>query len=140
MSVKIALQNHRLDCFQQLDNTLSMMPSCPFTEKADEKTFKCYREAEVIHGRVAMLAAIEFLVGEAAEGSSFLFDAQISGPAITHFSQASDPWSSLSLVLPKLKVLKFGGWILLMPLMISQDFCVIVTTMVILDVSSSLEA
>jgi len=34
-----------------------------------------------------VLAAVGFLVGEKVEGSSFLFDAQISGPAITHLSQ-----------------------------------------------------
>ena len=34
-----------------------------------------------------MLAAVGFLAGEAVEGSSFLFDAQVSGPAITHLSQ-----------------------------------------------------
>ena len=58
-----------------------------FAAKADENTLKRYREAEVTHGRVAMLATIGFLVGEKVEGSSFLFDAQISGPAITHLSQ-----------------------------------------------------
>ena len=42
------------------------------------------------HGRVAMLATIGFLVGEKVEGSSFLFDAQISGPAITHITQVPD--------------------------------------------------
>ena len=30
---------------------------------------------------------VGFLVGEKVEGSSFLFDAQISGPAITHLAQ-----------------------------------------------------
>ena len=55
--------------------------------KADEKTLKRYREAELTHGRVAMLAVVGFLVGEAVEGSSFLFDAQVSGPAITHLAQ-----------------------------------------------------
>merc|ERR1712032_1138839 len=45
-----------------------------FAEKADEGTLKRYREAEITHGRVAMLAVIGFLVGEAVEGSSFLFD------------------------------------------------------------------
>merc|ERR1711966_544351 len=49
-----------------------------FAANADENTLKRYREAEVTHGRVAMLAVIGFLVGEAVEGSSFLFDAQIS--------------------------------------------------------------
>merc|ERR1712222_21743 len=56
-------------------------------EKADENTLKRYREAEITHGRVAMLAVVGFLVGEKVEGSSFLFDASVSGPAITHLSQ-----------------------------------------------------
>jgi hypothetical protein len=58
-----------------------------FSDKADEATLKRYREAEITHGRVAMLATVGFLVGEKVEGSSFLFDAQISGPAISHLSQ-----------------------------------------------------
>ena len=37
-----------------------------------------------------MLAVIGFFVGEKVEGSSFLFDAQISGPAITHIMQIPD--------------------------------------------------
>lgn len=57
------------------------------SDKADKNTLKRYREAEITHGRVAMLATIGFLVGEKVEGSSFLFDAQVSGPAITHLSQ-----------------------------------------------------
>jgi hypothetical protein len=46
------------------------------------KTFddlKRYREAELTHGRVCMLAAVGILVGEYVEGSSFLFDASITG-------------------------------------------------------------
>lgn len=58
-----------------------------FAAKADEATLKRYREAELTHGRVGMLAVVGFLVGEAVEGSSFLFDAQVSGPAITHLGQ-----------------------------------------------------
>jgi hypothetical protein len=58
-----------------------------FAEKADEATMKRYREAELTHGRVAMLAAVGFLVGEKVEGSSFLFDSQITGPAISHLAQ-----------------------------------------------------
>ena len=58
-----------------------------FAEKADENTMKRYREAELTHGRVAMLASVGFLVGEKVEGSSFLFDSQITGPAITHLAQ-----------------------------------------------------
>lgn len=66
-----------------------------FAAKADEKTLKRYREAEITHGRVAMLAVLGFLVGEAVEGSSFLFDGQITGPAITHFAQVPDGWDAL---------------------------------------------
>ena len=33
------------------------------------------------------LQVVGFLVGEKVEGSSFLFDAQVSGPAITHLGQ-----------------------------------------------------
>jgi hypothetical protein len=61
-----------------------------FGAKADEPTLKRYREAELTHGRVAMLATVGFLVGEKVEGSSFLFDASIKGPAITHLAQV--PW------------------------------------------------
>jgi Chlorophyll A-B binding protein len=69
-----------------------------FAAKADEPTLKRYREAELTHGRVAMLAAVGFLVGEAVEGSSFLFDASIQGPAITHLAQVPAPfWALLTI-------------------------------------------
>ena len=58
-----------------------------FAGRADEATVKRYREAELTHGRVAMLATVGFLAGEKVEGSSFLFDAQITGPAIDHLPQ-----------------------------------------------------
>jgi len=58
-----------------------------FCNGLDTKTLKRYQEAELTHGRVSMLAALGFLVGEQVEGSSFLFDAQVTGPAINHFQQ-----------------------------------------------------
>jgi hypothetical protein len=58
-----------------------------FADKADEAILKRYREAELTHGRVAMLATLGFLAGEAVEGKSFLWDASVKGPAITHLSQ-----------------------------------------------------
>jgi len=58
-----------------------------FAAKANEATLKRYREAELTHGRVAMLAAVGFLVGEAVEGKSVLWDASITGPAINHLPQ-----------------------------------------------------
>jgi hypothetical protein len=68
--------------------------------KANEGLLKRYREAELTHGRVAMLAAVGFLVGEKVEGSSFLFDASVSGPAITHLTQVPGPfWITLLAVI-----------------------------------------
>ena len=61
---------------------------------------KRYREAEVTHGRVAMLGALGFIVGERVEGSTFLFDSQIRGPAISHLQQipVDSQWIILLLV------------------------------------------
>ena len=71
-----------------------------FGAKADEMTLKRYREAELTHGRVAMLAAVGFLVGEAVEGSSFLFDSSIKGPAISHLAQVPAPfWVLLTIAI-----------------------------------------
>jgi len=56
----------------------------------DEMSLKRFREAELAHGRVSMLAALGFLVGEQVEGSSFLFDQQVTGPAIDHFQQVPE--------------------------------------------------
>lgn len=69
-----------------------------FAAKADENTLKRYREAELTHGRVAMLATVGFLVGEKVEGSSFLFDASIKGPAITHLAQVPPVFWTLLVV------------------------------------------
>jgi Chlorophyll A-B binding protein len=60
-----------------------------FAEKADEMTLKRYREAELTHGRVAMLATLGFLVGEAVESKTYLFNGEITGPAITHLAQVN---------------------------------------------------
>ena len=61
-----------------------------FSEGADASRLLRYREAELTHGRVAMLATVGFIVGEQVEGSSFLFDKYISGPAIGHFQQVEE--------------------------------------------------
>lgn len=60
-----------------------------FAAKADESTLKRYREAELTHGRVAMLATVGFLVGEAVEGATYLFNGEVTGPAITHLAQVN---------------------------------------------------
>jgi hypothetical protein len=76
-----------------------------FAAKANEGTLKRYREAELTHGRVSMLAVIGFLVGEKVEGSSFLFDASIKGPAISHLAQVPLPfWIVLAAAIGKLEI------------------------------------
>lgn len=55
--------------------------------KADVKLLKRYREAELTHGRVAMLATVGFLVGEQVQGKTPLFDGRVTGPAIHHLEQ-----------------------------------------------------
>lgn len=68
----------------------------PFPEGVDlfgffnglsEDEAKRYADVEITHGRICMLASLGFLVGEQVEGSSFLFDANVTGPAINHFQQ-----------------------------------------------------
>eukprot|EP00522_Entomoneis_paludosa_P007851 CAMPEP_0172443558 /NCGR_PEP_ID=MMETSP1065-20121228/3796_1 /TAXON_ID=265537 /ORGANISM="Amphiprora paludosa, Strain CCMP125" /LENGTH=209 /DNA_ID=CAMNT_0013193827 /DNA_START=284 /DNA_END=913 /DNA_ORIENTATION=+ len=58
-------------------------------DKANEMTLKRYREAELTHGRVSMLAVVGFLVGEAVESKTFLFNGEVTGPAITHLAQVN---------------------------------------------------
>ena len=63
-----------------------------FCNGIDGGSLQRYREAELTHGRVAMLATVGFLVGEQVEGSSFLFDSQVTGPAVNHFQQVPLPF------------------------------------------------
>eukprot|EP00597_Dinobryon_sp_UTEXLB2267_P003706 CAMPEP_0170059846 /NCGR_PEP_ID=MMETSP0019_2-20121128/1987_1 /TAXON_ID=98059 /ORGANISM="Dinobryon sp., Strain UTEXLB2267" /LENGTH=200 /DNA_ID=CAMNT_0010265231 /DNA_START=862 /DNA_END=1464 /DNA_ORIENTATION=+ len=55
-----------------------------FTKVLDEKTLKVWREAELKHGRVAMLASVGMLT---AERWNPLFGGKISGASIYHFQQ-----------------------------------------------------
>lgn len=58
-----------------------------FFNDISEAEAQRYADVEITHGRICMLAALGFLVGEQVEGSSFLFDSQVTGPAINHFQQ-----------------------------------------------------
>merc|ERR1712216_315123 len=105
MSVKPTVRTASADVFTKGKNYANIQEataaglvgaSAPFPEGLDVLGFcngidgaslQRYREAELTHGRVSMIATVGFLVGEQVEGSSFLFDAQVTGPAINHFQQ-----------------------------------------------------
>lgn len=59
----------------------------------NEKKFKRYRESELKHGRVAMLAVLGVLVGES--GFNF-FGNDITGPAIFQYQQAESFFTAWS--------------------------------------------
>merc|ERR1711906_78846 len=73
-----------------------------FFKNIDQAEAQRYADVEITHGRVAMLATVGFIVGEQVEGSSFLFDKYISGPAIGHFQQVEEVaplfWEIIALV------------------------------------------
>jgi len=59
-----------------------------FAKDADSNTLKGYREAELTHGRVAMVATIGFLVGEqVGNGKAPLFDGAITGAGVSQLGQ-----------------------------------------------------
>merc|ERR1711903_422855 len=61
-----------------------------------------WREAELTHGRVAMLAALGFVVGEQLEDFPLFlnFDGNITGPAIGHYQQLGQGfWEPLLLAI-----------------------------------------
>jgi len=71
-----------------------------FFNGISEQEAQRYADVEITHGRVCMLAALGFLVGEQVEGSSFLFDSQVTGPAINHFQQVPPTfWGLLGAVI-----------------------------------------
>merc|ERR1712032_1113119 len=76
----------------------------------DENTIKRYREAELTHGRVSMVAALGFIVGE---NFNPLFDGSIKGPAINHFQQVPTPfWLALGAIIAAIELNRAStGWV-----------------------------
>ena len=71
-----------------------------FFNNIDQAEAQRYADVEITHGRLAMLATVGFVVGEQVEGSSFLFDAQVTGPAVNHFQQVPEAfWLGLGAVI-----------------------------------------
>jgi len=83
------------------------------SSRADAATMRRYREAELTHGRVGMLAAVGILAGEYVEGSSFLWNAQVTGPAITHLSQVPTAfWILLTVAIGASESVRLNiGWV-----------------------------
>jgi len=84
-----------------------------FAAKADEMTLKRYREAELTHGRVSMLAVVGFLVGEAVESKTVLFNGEITGPAIGQLAQVNPLlWVALGAGIAKAESIRAEiGWV-----------------------------
>lgn len=59
-----------------------------FSQRVSDGEVIKYREAELKHGRVAMLACLGILTGEAVEFSTPLFGDKLVGPAIYQFQEA----------------------------------------------------
>ena len=99
-ATKVAAPAFSLENLPGILEPVGLFDPLGFGAKADAATLKRYREAELTHGRVSMLAVVGFLVGEAVEGSSFLFDASIKGPAITHLAQVPALfWAGLAIAI-----------------------------------------
>lgn len=81
------------------------------------RELKRWRESEIVHGRVAMLASLGFIVQEQLQDYSLFynFDGQISGPAIYHFQQVEARgavfWEPLLFAIALCEAYRVGlGW------------------------------
>lgn len=81
-----------------------------FTKGASPNKLKLYREAELTHGRVSMVASAGFIV---AENFNPFFNGSIKGPAIGHFQQL--PTTFWVIVLSAIGLAEFvrlsKGWV-----------------------------
>lgn len=79
------------------------------------KELRRWRESEITHGRVAMLAVVGFLAGEAVENIPSRFFPHVTGPAIIHFQQVENQgaifWEPLIFAIALAEAYRVGlGW------------------------------
>jgi light-harvesting complex I chlorophyll a/b binding protein 1 len=79
------------------------------------KELKRWRESEIVHGRVAMLATLGFIVGEQVEDFPARFFPHVTGPAIYHFQQVEQEgaifWEPLIFAIALAESYRVGlGW------------------------------
>lgn len=55
--------------------------------KATPNLLRKYREAELTHGRIAMLASVGFLVGEAVQGVTPILDGKLTGSGLLQLGE-----------------------------------------------------
>jgi len=82
-----------------------------FSKDISPADLKRYREAELTHGRVAMLASVGYIVGES--GATPLFDGSIAGPANNQFWQVpTEYWPIFLLLIAVLEIYRANrGWL-----------------------------
>lgn len=82
-----------------------------FTKGARVKDVRRWRESELVHGRVAMLAALGFIVGEQLEDiPAFLnADGHITGPAIYQFQQVEARGAVFVSIFPTFSTVYLAG-------------------------------
>jgi len=67
-----------------------------FSSRATPDLLRKYREAELTHGRIAMIASVGFLVGEAVQGATPLFGGNLKGAGVAQVTQVPPAfWVSL---------------------------------------------
>jgi light-harvesting complex I chlorophyll a/b binding protein 1 len=79
------------------------------------KELRRWRESEITHGRVAMLATLGFIVGEQVEDFPARFFPHVTGPAIYHFQQVEQQgaifWEPLIFAIAIAEAYRVGlGW------------------------------
>jgi light-harvesting complex I chlorophyll a/b binding protein 1 len=99
-------------CYGLPGNTAPMGDFDPFgfTKGKSEDVIRRYREAELTHGRVAMLASVGFVT---AENFNPFFDGTIKGPAAFHFQQLPPTfWAFVLALIAVAEYLRLNkGWV-----------------------------